>query len=116
MVRSPLAMPDDHVSRSSVGEHLRRNIASVRAARLAMAVLAAQSDPRGRGDRAGAGQQRRRRADEQIEILSQCPSKPAAMSSICANEARSPFIFQLPASRGGGERSSILHGQGRGDR
>ena len=71
MVGAPFAVTDNDEGGAGVGQHWGRNIAGMRAARLAMTVLPAHGNSRRRGDGGGRGQKRRRGADQEIEFFAQ---------------------------------------------
>lgn len=71
VVRAPFRMTDDDVARADVGQHRRREVAGMRAVGGGMAVLPADLDGRADGRDGKDIGQRRRRADEEVDLAAQ---------------------------------------------
>jgi hypothetical protein len=66
MVLPALRMAEDHMAAADVLQHLRADVAGMRALRRGMAILAAERDPAAGQRRADQPEQRRRRAHQEF--------------------------------------------------
>ena len=105
VVGAALGMADDDGRRAGVAQHLGRDVARVGAARLGVAILAADGDRRPRHGRCQPLHQRRRRRDQ--HVAAGCGSLASSPASFVASASDAASAVHLPVA--GHQRADRCH-------